>query len=92
MSVSLLSLLAPSTRDLSWQDRALCKETWPDAFFPEKGDPTRPAKRICMACEVRTECLVYALENNERFGVWGGLSERERRKLKGGPSSDVEAA
>jgi WhiB family transcriptional regulator, redox-sensing transcriptional regulator len=64
-----------------WQDRALCAETDPAAFFPEKGEPSRPAKRVCMACEVRAECLDYALETDQKFGVWGGLSERERRLL-----------
>ncbi len=56
------------TEELSWQERALCA--------------TREAKRVCVGCEVRSECLEYALENDERFGIWGGLSERERRKLK----------
>lgn len=67
---------------LSWQDRALCAQTDPEAFFPEKGGSTREAKRVCTSCEVRAECLEYALEHDERFGIWGGLSERERRKLK----------
>ena len=65
-----------------WQDRALCAQTDPEAFFPEKGGSTREAKRICGSCEVRPECLDYALHNDERFGIWGGLSERERRRLK----------
>ena len=65
-----------------WQDRALCAQTDPEAFFPEKGGSTREAKRVCRSCEVRAECLEFALENDERFGIWGGLSERERRKLK----------
>jgi WhiB family redox-sensing transcriptional regulator len=68
--------------DLGWQDRALCAQTDPEAFFPEKGGSTREAKRVCKACEVRAECLEYALENDERFGIWGGMSERERRRLK----------
>ncbi len=67
-----------------WQDRALCSQTDPEAFFPEKGGSTREAKRICLGCEVRDECLEYALANDERFGIWGGLSERERRRLKRG--------
>ena len=67
-----------------WQDRALCAQTDPEAFFPEKGGSTREAKRICLGCEVRGECLEYALANDERFGIWGGLSERERRRLKRG--------
>ncbi|WP_137724737.1 WhiB family transcriptional regulator [Prescottella subtropica] len=70
--------------DEQWQDRALCAQTDPEAFFPEKGGSTREAKRICLGCEVRTDCLEYALSNDERFGIWGGLSERERRRLKRG--------
>jgi WhiB family transcriptional regulator, redox-sensing transcriptional regulator len=68
--------------DLAWQDRALCAQTDPEAFFPEKGGSTREAKRVCRGCEVRAECLEYALEHDERFGIWGGLSERERRRIK----------
>lgn len=67
---------------LGWQADALCAQTDPEAFFPEKGGSTRDAKRICTTCDVRGECLEYALSNDERFGIWGGLSERERRKLK----------
>ncbi|WP_419228173.1 WhiB family transcriptional regulator [Gordonia sp. CPCC 205515] len=67
-----------------WQERALCAQTDPEAFFPEKGGSTREAKRICQGCEVKSECLEYALHNDERFGIWGGLSERERRRLKRG--------
>jgi WhiB family redox-sensing transcriptional regulator len=67
---------------LAWQDRALCAQTDPEAFFPEKGGSTREAKKVCSGCEVRSECLDYALANDERFGIWGGLSERERRRLK----------
>jgi WhiB family redox-sensing transcriptional regulator len=68
--------------EAGWQERALCSQTDPEAFFPEKGGSTREAKRICTGCEVRSECLEYALEHDERFGIWGGLSERERRRLK----------
>ena len=74
-----------------WQDRGLCAQTDPDAFFPEKGGSTREAKRICQGCEVKTECLEYALDNDERFGIWGGLSERERRRLKRGQFTVDEA-
>jgi WhiB family redox-sensing transcriptional regulator len=73
----------PVTTD-QWQDRALCAQTDPEAFFPEKGGSTREAKKICLGCEVRSECLDYALAHDERFGIWGGLSERERRRLKRG--------
>jgi WhiB family redox-sensing transcriptional regulator len=68
--------------DLSWQERALCAQPDPESFVPEKGGSTREAKRVCLSCEVRAECLEYALGNDERFGIWGGLSERERRRLK----------
>lgn len=68
--------------NLAWQGDALCAQTDPEAFFPEKGGSTREAKRICDGCEVRSQCLDYALENDERFGIWGGMSERERRKLR----------
>ena len=67
---------------LSWQEQALCAQTDPEAFFPEKGGSTREAKAVCELSEVRDECLSYALENDERFGIWGGLSERERRRLR----------
>ncbi len=76
--------VAPATTDDQWQERALCAQTDPEAFFPEKGGSTREAKRICMGCEVRDACLEYALAHDERFGIWGGLSERERRRLKRG--------
>lgn len=75
---------APNPEDLDpeeWRERALCAQTDPEAFFPEKGGSTREAKRVCMKCPVRVDCLDYALENGERFGIWGGLSERERRPL-----------
>jgi WhiB family transcriptional regulator, redox-sensing transcriptional regulator len=68
--------------ELAWQEQALCAQTDPEAFFPEKGGSTREAKRICVGCEVKAECLEYALASDERFGIWGGLSERERRRLK----------
>jgi WhiB family redox-sensing transcriptional regulator len=67
---------------LAWQADSLCAQTDPEAFFPEKGGSTRDAKKICSACEVKSQCLEYALGNDERFGIWGGLSERERRKLR----------
>ncbi|HEX3778558.1 MAG TPA: WhiB family transcriptional regulator [Pseudonocardiaceae bacterium] len=73
--------LVPSDVE-EWQDRALCAQTDPEEFFPEKGGSTREAKRICQGCDVRADCLAYALTHDERFGIWGGLSERQRRNLK----------
>jgi hypothetical protein len=67
-----------------WQSKGTCAQTDPEAFYPEKGGSTREAKRICYGCEVRDKCLEYAIEHDERFGVWGGLSERERRRAARG--------
>ena len=80
--LGVLAELFDEADEQEWQERALCAQTDPEAFFPEKGGSTREAKRICQGCEVRAECLEYALAHDERFGIWGGLSERERRKLK----------
>ena len=78
----LLPMVEEEDEDGGWQERALCAQTDPEAFFPEKGGSTREAKKVCLGCDVRGECLEYALANDERFGIWGGLSERERRRLK----------
>jgi WhiB family transcriptional regulator, redox-sensing transcriptional regulator len=75
-------LIEGTDEELDWTERALCAETDPEAFFPEKGGSTREAKKVCLSCDVQAECLEYALANDERFGIWGGLSERERRRLK----------
>ena len=63
-----------------WQDRARCAEVDPDLHFPDKGGSSAPAKRVCFACEVRGECLAYALEHGEQHGIWGGLSYDQRRR------------
>jgi WhiB family transcriptional regulator, redox-sensing transcriptional regulator len=68
--------------DLAWRDQALCAQSDPDAWFPEKGGSTRVPKMICRGCPVKAECLEFALETDQRWGVWGGLSEHERRRLK----------
>lgn len=68
--------------DEEWMLEATCLDADPEAFFPEKGGSTREAKRICSGCSVATQCLDFALRNDERFGIWGGLSERERRRVK----------
>lgn len=65
----------------NWRDGALCAQTDPEEFYPEKGGSSRAAKRTCMACPVRGFCLEWALAHDERFGIWGGLSERQRRPL-----------
>ncbi|KNX35954.1 hypothetical protein VV01_21525 [Luteipulveratus halotolerans] len=65
----------------SWQKHALCAKTDPETFYPERGQSSAPAERICRKCRVAAECLDYALAHGERFGVWGGTSERRRRRL-----------
>lgn len=69
-----------------WRDLALCAQTDPEIFFPDKGESSAQAKRVCMSCEVRAECLQDALDRGERFGIWGGLSERERRRVAKQPT------
>lgn len=78
---TLEPLVSEPRADLSWQQDGLCNQTDPEAFYPEKGGSTREAKSVCVGCMVRAECLSYALDTDQRFGVWGGMSERERRKL-----------
>jgi len=78
----MVQLPLAEVEEMEWQEQALCAQTDPEAFFPEKGGSTREAKRVCASCEVRADCLEYALGHDERFGIWGGLSERERRRLK----------
>ena len=68
--------------DLSWQRQANCLGVHPDLFFPERGASTREAKDVCRSCVVRDDCLEFALRNGEKFGIWGGMSERERRRLR----------
>jgi WhiB family redox-sensing transcriptional regulator len=68
--------------ELSWQDYANCRGADADLFFPERGASTRRAKAICGACEVQNECLDFALRHGEKFGIWGGMSERERRRVR----------
>lgn len=68
--------------DESWRDSAVCAQTDPEVFFPEVGKSHAAAKQICSQCPVRELCLEIALANDERFGVWGGLSNHERLELK----------
>lgn len=67
-----------------WVAHAQCSSTDPEAFFPNQGESSRVAKQVCYGCPVRAQCLRYAIENGERFGVWGGYTERERRQFKPG--------
>ena len=82
MLVDLLEVLQTGGLDMAWQDRANCRGADPDLFFPERGASTRTAKGICRECQVRAECLEFAIVSSEKFGIWGMMSERERRKIR----------
>src|SRR5213080_3008819 len=77
-----ISFISDEPEERTWQDHANCLGVDPDLFFPERGASTREAKEVCRGCIVRVDCLEYALDNGEKFGIWGGLSERERRRLR----------
>jgi WhiB family redox-sensing transcriptional regulator len=68
--------------DVSWQLKANCLGVDPDLFFPERGASTKEAKEVCRGCVVKQECLEFAIAHGEKFGIWGGMSERERRKIR----------
>ena len=78
----LLAELLDAAPERTWQRQANCMGVDPDLFFPERGASTREAKEVCRGCVVREDCLEYALTNSEKFGIWGGLSERERRRIR----------
>lgn len=79
-------------QDLSWRDHAACRPElrppdmtpveWTDMFFPPRGDSTRPARQICAGCPVLDTCLQHAIDVGEKHGVWGGVAERGRRRLR----------
>lgn len=67
-----------------WMNDVVCATTDPEVFFPERGGASREAKRVCLGCGVREECLQWAIDNDERHGVWGGMSEHERKRFAAG--------
>jgi WhiB family redox-sensing transcriptional regulator len=64
-----------------WSEGA-CRDLPAEWFHPERGGSTREAKAVCATCTVRVDCLTFALDNHEKFGIWGGTSERERRRIR----------
>ena len=95
MPTALASLVAtqrPSNGERRWQEQANCLGVDPDLFFPERGASTREAKAVCRSCEVQGDCLEYALAHGEKFGIWGGLSERERRRVRRARALERNAA
>ena len=69
-------------RPFAWMDEANCAGVDAELFFPTKGQSTHQAKEVCRGCSVRLACLEHALVNSEKFGIWGGLSERQRRRMR----------
>lgn len=65
-----------------WMADANCVGIDAELFFPQRGESTKQAKEVCRGCDVQAECLAYALNNGEKYGIWGGLSERERRRIR----------
>lgn len=85
--MSAPTLLSVAAIEPDWSDRGLCRNhARPDQWFPRRGpdDPGREAKAVCARCPVSAECLDYALSHSIREGIWGGLGEGDRRKLKRG--------
>ena len=76
------TLLPDNESERGWLAKANCMGVDPDLFFPQRGASTREAKEVCRGCVVREDCLEFALDNGEKFGIWGGMSERERRRLR----------
>jgi WhiB family transcriptional regulator, redox-sensing transcriptional regulator len=70
-----------STMDTEWMSQGKCRTVDPETFFPSDGVGVLRARKICAQCPVAAQCLEYALDNHIEHGVWGGCSERERRRL-----------
>jgi WhiB family redox-sensing transcriptional regulator len=81
MSVSTVDLVPPDHQPQEWMLRARCRQMSPGEFFPSDGVGVDVARRICAECTVKEECLDYALRYRIDHGVWGGTSERERRRI-----------
>jgi WhiB family redox-sensing transcriptional regulator len=82
VATEVLLQLDTDAADRRWQESANCLGVDPDLFFPERGVSIKEARSVCSGCEVRLECLEYALRHGEKFGIWGGMSERERRRIR----------
>ena len=77
----------------TWHENANCRQSHPDSFYSERGYSADYAKAVCRRCEVKTECLQWALDHGEQHGVWGGKTEHERRALKkNGTQAEAVAA
>ena len=72
----------PTTRRGDWREAAVCRGVEVRLFYPDSGRQAGPAKAWCAVCPVRGACLEHALTAGERWGVWGGLTEDERRAVR----------
>ena len=86
-----MGIIAKPDLDTGWKDYSNCLGVDPDLFFPERGASTREAKEVCRGCVVRGDCLEYALLKGEKFGIWGGMSKRERRRIRRQRALDRQA-
>lgn len=77
-----MTTIGKDDEETTWRHEAACKDLDPDDFFPPAGVDTTPIKDLCRSCPVRLPCLDFALNTNQQHGIWGGLSERERRRIK----------
>jgi WhiB family redox-sensing transcriptional regulator len=75
----------------SWHRYAACRGSDPRLFFPERGEPTGRAIAVCRRCPVRSECLMYAIGDGTKHGVWGGVAEAQRRHLRRAARIEREA-
>lgn len=82
MELEFQHAFGPEEEDPSWRKKANCLGVDPDLFFPLLGESVKEAKAVCKDCQVREECLEFALNSEEKNGIWGGLSERQRRPLR----------
>ncbi|CAN5601145.1 hypothetical protein BH24ACT5_BH24ACT5_17330 [soil metagenome] len=89
--MSDVSTLALFVEREPWTTDAACRGMPADLFFPQQGQPSDQAKAVCAGCPVRTECLNYALTHYELFGIWGGTSQKQRRRLRSGPRVNAVA-
>lgn len=76
------ALFGEIVRPPPWRELAACAGMDPALFFPERGANTEPAKQVCARCPVIEECADFAIEHRERYGIWGGMSERQRRQTR----------
>ena len=75
-----------------WMTKARCREYDPEQFFVRGAAQSKRAVRVCEHCDVRSVCLQYALENGIEFGIWGGLTERQRRRVARAAAEQVAVA